>query len=266
MSTGSPDGQKPFPPLPSLLNLWLISGWISRYGVPSTIILNRGRQFESNLWGSLMSLLGTKRARTTAYHPQANSMVERFHRQLKAALKTQTDPAHWVDALPLVLLGIRTAFKENISATAAEMVYGTSLRFPGEFFSPPSNTVLDDPSNFVHQLKSHMQQIRPLPPRPAHSNSQDLATTTHVFIRQDAVRKPLQPPYNGPYPVVSRTDKHFTIKVNGRQDTISVDRLKPAHLDDIPERLLHTVNSPIERVTRSGSQVHWPKHLSSYVS
>ncbi len=65
-----------------------ISGWISRYGVPSTIISDRGRQFESNLWDSLMSLLGTKRARTTAYHPQANGMVERFHRQLTAALKT----------------------------------------------------------------------------------------------------------------------------------------------------------------------------------
>ncbi len=117
----------------------------------------------------------------------------------------------------------------DISATAAEMVYGTSLRLPGEFFSPPSNTALEDPSNFVHQLKSHMQQIRPLPSRPAHSNSHinpDLATTTHVFIRQDAVRKPLQPPYKGPYPVVSRTDKHFTVKVNGRLDTISVDRLK----------------------------------------
>ncbi len=54
-------------------------------------------------------------------------MVERFHRQLKEALKTQTDPAHWVDTLPLILLGIRTAFKEDISATAAEIVYGTSL-------------------------------------------------------------------------------------------------------------------------------------------
>ncbi len=110
-------------------------------------------------------------------------MVECFHRQLKAALKTQTDSAHWVDALPLVLLRIRTAFKEDISATAAEMVYGTSFRLPGEFFSPPSNTALENSSNIVHQLKSHMQQILPLPPHPAHSNSHinpDLAITTSL--------------------------------------------------------------------------------------
>ena len=56
-----------------------LSGWISRFGVPSTIITDRGRQFESRLWTSLMTLLGTKRSRTTAYYPQTNGMVERFH-------------------------------------------------------------------------------------------------------------------------------------------------------------------------------------------
>ena len=66
-----------------------LSGWISRFSVPSTIITDRGCQFESQLWSTLMSLLGSKRARTTAYHPQANGMVERFHCQLKAGLKRQ---------------------------------------------------------------------------------------------------------------------------------------------------------------------------------
>ena len=39
--------------------------------------------------------------------PIANGMVERFHRQLKAALKTSSDPTNWVDMLHImVLLGI----------------------------------------------------------------------------------------------------------------------------------------------------------------
>ncbi len=38
-------------------------------------------------------------------------------------------------------------------------------------------------------------------------------------IRHDAVRKPLQPPYDGPYPVVKYTDKHFTIDIAGRRDS-----------------------------------------------
>ena len=55
-----------------------LTGWISRFGVPSTIVTDRGRQFESQLWNTLMTLLGSKRARTTAYHPQTNGMVEAF--------------------------------------------------------------------------------------------------------------------------------------------------------------------------------------------
>ena len=39
-----------------------------------------------------MILFGTKRVCTTAYHPQSNGMIERFHRQLKAALNAQHNP------------------------------------------------------------------------------------------------------------------------------------------------------------------------------
>ncbi len=134
----------------------LLSGWISRFGVPSTIVTDRGRQFESRLWNALMTLLGSKRARTTAYHPQTNGMVEHFHRQLKAALKAQPQPGSGMDALPLVLLGIRTALKEDISSTAAEMMHGATLRLPGEFFTPSQTSFLSDPSDYVSNLRSHM--------------------------------------------------------------------------------------------------------------
>ena len=223
-----------------------------------------------------MTLLGVKRARTTAYHPQSNGMVERLHRQLKAALKAQPNPSSWMDALPLVLLGIRTAIKEDMSTTTAEMVYGTTLRLPGEFVTPTPTSSLADSSDFVQQLKTRMQTIRPPLPRPTQRTSQlnkALSTATHVFIRHDAVRKPLQPPYNGPYPVLKRTDKFFIVDIHGRKDTVSIDRLKPAHLDTIndppptsqPEPEPPSVPHPVTR-TRSGRQVRWPKHLSTYVS
>ena len=81
----------------------LMLRWISRLGVSSTIITDRGSQFESNLWSQLSLLLGVHRQRTTAYHPAANGMVERFHRQLKTALKCSSNPHLWMDYLPLVL-------------------------------------------------------------------------------------------------------------------------------------------------------------------
>ena len=86
-----------------------LSGWIARFSVPSTVTTDQGRQFESMLWQQLMQLLGSKRIRTTSYHPIANGLIERFHRQLKASLKCGSNSIKWTDSLPLVLLGIRTA-------------------------------------------------------------------------------------------------------------------------------------------------------------
>ena len=40
--------------------------WISRFGIPSTVTTDRGKQFESTLWSNLMQLLGCKRIRTTS--------------------------------------------------------------------------------------------------------------------------------------------------------------------------------------------------------
>ena len=134
-----------------------------------------------------------------------------------------------------MLLGIRTALKEDIQCTAAELVYGTSLRLPGEFFDSTHDDTTNDPAAYVSQLKSAMQRlkatpVRPHPRRKVHI-SKALATCTHVFVRRDAIRKPLQPPYDGPYKVLQRTEKYFVVEVKGKQDSISLDQLKPAHLD-----------------------------------
>ena len=60
--------------------------------------------------------------------------------------------------------------------------------------------------------------------------SQDLDSCTHVFVHIDAVRKPLQTPYEGPFPVIRRTRKNITIKRNGSADVVAIDRVKPAYL------------------------------------
>ncbi len=62
-------------------------GWVHRFRLPATITSDRGPQFASSLWSALCSLLNINHLQTTAYHPQANGAVERFHRRLKDALR-----------------------------------------------------------------------------------------------------------------------------------------------------------------------------------
>ena len=93
---------------------------------------DRGHQFTSDLWASIAQLLCTTLHQTTAYHPQANGLVERF---LKTALRTRLTGPNWTKVLPWVLLGIRTAPKEDLGCSSAEMVYGAPLTVPGDFIS-----------------------------------------------------------------------------------------------------------------------------------
>ena len=252
-----------------------VSGWISRFGVPSTITTDRGQQFESSLWKHLMRLLGTQRIQTTAYHPIANGLVERFHQQLKGAIKCLSDTTHWTKALPLILLGIRTTFKQDCRCTAAQLVNGTTLRLPGDYFtSTPTSSQLE-PHSYATQLKTIIHKLQSpnickQKQRTIHIHT-DLSSCPYVFVRHDGVRKSLQPPYDGPFKVLQRSSKHFTLDVAGQKKVVSLDRLKPAYMDilqdSVPDSLPQattqtqsqappssttTATSPVTRTTRSG--------------
>ena len=105
----------------------LITGWIARFGVPGDITSDRGSQFTSSLWSEIADRLGVKLHLTSAYHSQANGMIERFHRTLKASPKARLTGSNWVEELPWVLLGLRTAPKEDLGYSSAEMVYSRTL-------------------------------------------------------------------------------------------------------------------------------------------
>ena len=69
-----------------------------------------------------------------------------------------------------------------------------------------------------------------------------LEDATFVFVRRDASHGPLQTPYTGPYRVLERHEKHYKIQCGVREETVSVDRLKPAYED--PGKPLQAAEPP----------------------
>lgn len=169
---------------------------------------------------------------TSAYHPQANGMVERLHRQLKASLKTRIGPAgSWVAELPLVLLSLRATPKADIGYSPADMVFGLVPRLPGQMVCQPtrSQPTLDLE---IRTLGNTMRKIRSVPPA-FHGNTvsyipKSLATAKFVFLRTDATRSPLENPYSGPHRVIAPGSKTFLLEIKGKTKIVSIDRLKPA--------------------------------------
>lgn len=206
------------------------NGWISRFGSPKTITTDQGTQFESYLFKALTSLIGSQRTRTSAYHPASNGILERWHRSLKAAIRCH-ESKNWLDALPVVLLGLRCSLKEDIKASAAEMVYGTTLRLPAEYFYNEQTQI--DPQIFVERFREQMRNVRPT--MTAHHIKQrvfthnTLYTCTQVFLRVDRVRGALEAPYEGPFEIIQRlTDRLFQVRIKGEAVNVPTERLKPA--------------------------------------
>ncbi|UYV65013.1 hypothetical protein LAZ67_3002817 [Cordylochernes scorpioides] len=205
--------------------------WIVRFGAPHTVISDQGKQFTSQLFKDLTTLCGIKLRHSTAYHPQCNGKIERLHRTIKTAIRAHNS-IKWTETLPTVLLGLRAAINKDNNHSLSQMVYGKTIRLPGEFFDDSKHHLHAE--EFVQQLQKQMELLKPLNEK-HHSKTKvfvhkDLKTCSHVFIRTDRVKKPLEPPYEGPFPVLERTDKYFTLKVKGKNVTTTIDRLRPAYL------------------------------------
>lgn len=208
-----------------------LSGWVSRFGVPLELTTDRGRQFTSSLWAAMASALGTSLHRTTSYHPQANGLVERFHRTLKASLKARLKGPDWVQELPWVMLGLRATPKEDLGCSPAELVFGDVIALPGELIDKGTMNYRPRILPGTHQLQATHHGT----PSPSTSLGSLLAAP-FVFVRFGPHRGPLQRPYDGPFKVIEPGPKHFVILVKGNRETITVDRLKPANLStDAPE-------------------------------
>ncbi|XP_068228007.1 uncharacterized protein [Palaemon carinicauda] len=145
---------------------------------------------------------------TTAYNLAANKMVKCFHCTLKAALISSCKDSNWFTQLSWGLLGLRTTPKDAMDVSVAEMTY-----------KPPAE----------------------------HHKLTDLHSATRVLLYNDTSKPPLILPYTGPLFVIQRNPKAFLLNIHGKNDCVSIDRLKPAYHrpDDQPEVRLCRSRRPI---------------------
>ena len=202
-----------------------VEHWVARFGVPHTITTDRGPQFTSAVWKCLCKTIGTRHILTTAYHPQSNGMVERFHRQLKDALRARGSKAAWLEHLPWALLGIRAAPKEEAGISSSEAVYGTPLAVPNQALRLVGQQAVcqeekERPPPLIElRQRSYAEAVA--------GRKSILEGASHVYVRRGAVGSPLAETYSGPYEVLRRREKTVLLRLGQREEWVSADRLKP---------------------------------------
>ena len=205
-----------------------VQHWIARYGVPQSIISDRGAQFESDLFNSLARHLNIKHLRTTSYHPQTNGMLERFHRTLKTSLAILSTNYQWHTALPFVLMAWRNTPSKTTGCSPAQLLFGVSISLPNQlvdFNTEPTLAELAAARDHFLSIDSNplfsaSHAYKPYIPK-------SFEHATHVWIRA-ITDSNFKPRYQGPFPLRSIKDNVARVEINGIEETINLARLKPA--------------------------------------
>ena len=240
---------------------------ICRFGVPRYIHSDQGRQFESQIFHHLCSMLGMKKTRTTPYRPQSDGMVERFNRTLQAMISCCVDKAtdDWDIHLPALMLAYRTTVHASTGYTPYFLLFGHEATLPATAMFPlpvPSmthpeyvrqlETKLNSAYSIVRQFsgKQHRRQ-KALYDR--HTAEKLFSVNDLVWLHQPAVPVGIAPkfhrPWKGPYRItqkVSTAVVRITLCQNPRRTVIvHIDRLKP-YLTDDPDAHIAPLPPPVD--------------------
>ena len=139
----------------------LVEEIVSRHGVPSQVLSDRGRAFLSSLMQEVERLLGFKKVNTSAYHPQTDGLVERYNRTLTAMLAKTVDKKgpEWDTQLPYVLFAYRACQQSSTQESPFFLLYGRDPRLPTPaILSPKGSPICKDLKVYGAELYSRMSE------------------------------------------------------------------------------------------------------------
>jgi ribonuclease HI len=108
---------------------------ICRFGVPSELIVDNGKQFDSQDFRDFCFSIGTKLAFSSVYHPQSNGVVERANDKIFTAIKKMLlddKKGKWADLLPEAVWALNTTECRATGFTPFRLLYGSEAMTPQE--------------------------------------------------------------------------------------------------------------------------------------
>ena len=138
------------------------------------------------------------------------------------------------------MLGLRAASDLDAGVSASILVTGQQPTLPGQLVV--QRPTIDDAPTFGRKLASAVA-AQTFDENPLHEKQRnrsyvppDLWTAKGVLVRSDKVQSSLVPKYTGPFRVLRRWKKCFPLQLENREDTASVDRLRPFYEDKTDHR------------------------------
>ena len=183
-----------------------------------------------------MHELGIKQYRSSAYQPESQGALERFHQTLKNMIRsycfdTEKD---WDEGIHLLLFAVRESVQESLGFSPFELVFGHSVRGPSKLLKETFLSNDETPLNLLQYVSDFRNTLS----RACEVARSNLKTSqgkmkarydNHVIDRKfkpgDKVLallpipgRPLQARYFGPYTIDKKTsDLNYIINTPGRR-------------------------------------------------
>ena len=233
----------------------VLTKFFTQYGIPYAVQSDLGSNFTSNLFKQTMDELGVRQYHSTAYRPESQGALERFHQTLKSMLTKYCEENHkeWDEGIHLVLYAVRSSKQESLGFSPFELVYGHEVRGPLKVLKETwmdKDKVNKSLLTHVHQFKTRLQNAV----KHALDNLNDSQITMKEnFDKKTEIReinpgdlvlaflpipkKPLQSKFHGPYLVKEKVSNvNYIIK--------TPDRRKAERLIHVNLLKLYSVRNP----------------------
>lgn len=205
------------------------------YGIPKIVQSDQGSNFTSGLFKEVMKKMGIKQYLATAYHPESQGMLERFHQTFKSMLRKyclETEN-EWDDGISLSLFAIRDCKQESLGFSPNELVFGHEVCGPLKMLKDSwldhseQVTLSTYMENFTKKLKGirkfaeeNLRQAQLVMKEnfDRKSENRTFKVGDKVLLLLPTYKTPLQAKYEGPYDVLKKiSNDRYIIKTPGRR-------------------------------------------------
>lgn len=209
------------------------------YGIPKRFHSDQGGEFVNNILKQLMKLLGSQHTFSTAYHPQTNGALERFHAVLRDHIRMySTKKSHdWDQIVPLAIMCHNTSLNQSTGFTPHELLFGYKPRLLYTLKDSREYTTND----YLNDLNERLKISRDIAQRNLNDMKERAKTRYDNNIKNIAdfqlgnkvmLRVPnpnnLDSKWEGPYEIIRKGfNENYIIRKSGKNQLVHGNRLRP---------------------------------------
>ena len=230
-----------------------LTRFFSIFGLPKIIQSDQGSNFTSRIFKQSMRELGVKHTTSSAYHPESQGALERFHQTLKSMIKTYCHDSdkNWDDGIHFLLFAVRDVVQESLGFSPNELVFGHTVRGPMKLLKEKwleedhEQSLLTYVSEFRYKLTRACQiakdNLTQTQTKMKHWYDKNAKQRTFnpgdkVLVLFPILGQPLQAKYHGPCVIESKVnDVDYIVKTPDRRKSrqlCHINMLKPYHSRD----------------------------------